>query len=329
MLLSRQHSQPRRQPTIFRTCRQFFQRPVENEPFHYAGELRIDPGLKWTDIDRSSVPILADILDRATHPDLLQRFSSAPEMLRALNQNLAVPVEKPSDATVSQVDSDSDTHFHRTDDQELQELSEQRVDWLKSLLQSYPGSRWGNQETRGLDTRFAADTYVATPLEQSLLDDIRNRRVRLVVLCGNAGDGKTALLQHLAQNLGLGRHSSSERILDGRVNNGPKVRMNLDGSAAWKGRSADQILDDFLAPFQNGPPSQDVVHLLAVNDGRLLEWIESVEERSGESPLTSELYSLLQQDSPSTESHIRFISLNQRSLVGGILPDATDITTDH
>src|SRR5262249_13607274 len=152
-------------------------------------------------------------------------------------------------------------------------------------LQSYPGSpRWGNRETRGLDTPFAAETYVPTALEESLLEDIRQNRVRLVILCGNAGDGKTALLQHLAQELGLGRlnrlHSSS-RILEGGVPNGPRIRMNLDGSAAWNGKSADEILDTFLAPFQDGPPGQNIVHLLAVNDGRLLEWIEGVEERVG------------------------------------------------
>ena len=46
------------------------------------------------------------------------------------------------------------------------------------------------------------------------------------------------------------------------------VRINFDGSAAWKGRSADELLDEFLGPFQNGPPSADVIHLLAINDGR-------------------------------------------------------------
>ena len=65
--------------------------------------------------------------------------------------------------------------------------------------------------------------------------------------------------------------------------------MNLDGSASWKGRSADQLLDDFLAPFQAGPPDGRRVHLLAVNDGRLLEWIEHIEERRSETPLTKDL----------------------------------------
>lgn len=159
--------------------------------------------------------------------------------------------------------------------------------------------------------------------------DILQRRVRLVVLCGNAGDGKTALLQHLAAQLGLGRHSSSERVLEGRMDDGLVVRMNLDGSAAWRGRSADELLDEFLEPFQEGAPVQDIVHLLAINDGRLLEWIAGVGSRrqGSETPLTNELYDLLEGEGNVQESYIRFIDLNQRSLVGGVTPDRTGIET--
>jgi hypothetical protein len=195
-------------------------------------------------------------------------------------------------------------------------LREERVDWLLSLLQSYPGSVTGNQETRGLDTAFAAETYVPTSLYESLYEDIVQRRVRLVILCGNAGDGKTALLQYLADRLGLGRHSSSERILQGSTTGDLVVRMNLDGSASWQGRSADELLDEFLQPFQDGPPSDDIVHLLAINDGRLLEWIER-----SDTPLTNELYDLLEDKNAEQQSHIRFINLNERSLVGGITPE--------
>ena len=171
---------------------------------------------------------------------------------------------------------------------------EQRVEWLRWLLQSYPGSRWGNRETRGLDSDFAEQTYVETPLEAALYEDVRARRTRLVVLCGNAGDGKTALLQHLAGRFGLERRASSERVLEGETDDGLRVRMNLDGSASWLGRSADDLLDEFLAPFREGPPSGDIAHLLAINDGRLLEWIERVERRDGETPLTEALYEALQ-----------------------------------
>ena len=200
------------------------------------------------------------------------------------------------------------------------------MDWLQSLLQSYPGSRWGNSETRGLDTPFAGQTYVETHLEEALYGDILRRKIRLVILCGNAGDGKTALLQHLADRLGFGIHNSSERILETRMNDGLMVRMNLDGSASWQGRSADELLDEFLEPFQKGVPAEDIVHLLAINDGRLLEWIDRVESES-ETPLAQDLYDLLNGEESAPESHIRFISLNQRSLVGSVMPSESDIKT--
>ncbi len=202
--------------------------------------------------------------------------------------------------------------------------SENEVDWLQSLLQSYPGSRWGNSETRGLDTDFAARTYVKTRIEEALYGDIVCRKIRLVILCGNAGDGKTALLQHLAGCLGFGVHDSKERILEHPMEDDLIVRMNLDGSASWQGRSADELLDEFLEPFQKGPPDEDIVHLLAINDGRLLEWIERVES---ETPLTRALRDLLNGEESAPESHIRFISLNQRSLVGSVVPSESNIET--
>ena len=67
---------------------------------------------------------------------------------------------------------------------------------------------------------------------------------------------------------------------------------------------------------------------MAINDGRLLEWIGGVEGRGrGETSLSAELYRLVQQEAPSQESHIRFVSLNQRSLVGGIDANQSRIDT--
>ena len=42
---------------------------------------------------------------------------------------------------------------------------------------------------------------------------------------------------------------------------------------------------NFLEPFQEGEPDEDIVHLLAINDGRLLEWVE----RANDTPLTNDL----------------------------------------
>jgi serine/threonine protein kinase len=312
---------------IYALAASFFHVIFEKEPFQYSGIQAKERGLNWEGLDSWDYPLLRAFMDRATHRDPEQRFGSTADAKAALETPVAgQPVTRKEDLKEAESSTTSDLGFEEV---LVEELREERVEWLLSLLQSYPGSRWGNSETRGLDTDFAAQTYVETNLEETLLRDVRERRVRLVVLCGNAGDGKTALLQHLANRLGLGKHSSSERILQGRLEDGLMVRMNLDGSAAWQGRSADELLNEFLEPFQDGAPSGDIVHLLAINDGRLLEWIEGVEARRGgnETELTTELYDLLEERAVIKESHIRFISLNQRSLVGGITPDRKRIET--
>src|SRR5262249_7221309 len=148
-----------------------------------------------------------------------------------------------------------------------------------SVLQVYPGGAYGNVETRGLDSTFAVDTYVETTLEDSLFDDILARRVRLTILCGNAGDGKTALLQHLAKRFGVPEFTSAQRIWEATTPDGLSLKANLDGAAAFRAKSANELLDEFFSPFMQGSPAEDVAHLLAINDGRLLEWIDGCQNQ--------------------------------------------------
>ena len=283
---------------IYALAASFFHVLFDREPFMYDGSAAKRKGLNWEGIDRGGYPVLADFLDRATDPDPDRRFDSATDAITALEPRTSNGSSAPGSVSTR----DAQPEFGRNE-----------VKWLRFLLQSYPGSPSGNSETRGLDTDFASGTYVTTDLEKELLEDIGNRKASLVVLCGNAGDGKTALLQSLAEKLGLGRKESSERILEGKTKDGLVVRMNLDGSAAWKEKSADEILDEFLEPFLQGPPDEDIVHLLAINDGRLLEWIGS----AGGSNLAESLGDLLA-GKTGGEPHIRFVDLNQRPLVGAV-----------
>ena len=293
---------------IYALAASFFHVMFDREPFMYNGTVDKRRGLNWEGIDRDGYPVLADFMDRATHPNPDRRFSSSAEAVTSLEPQPAKGSSVPDSV------SEPGTLSVPALTPEVQpELGRNEVEWLRYLLQSYPGSMSGNSETRGLDTDFASDTYVATALEKELLEDIRNRKAKLVVLCGNAGDGKTALLQSLAEKLDLGRQESSERILEGKTKDGMVVRMNLDGSAAWKEKSADEILNEFLEPFLQGPPDKNIVHLLAINDGRLLEWIGS----AGESSLADSLDDLLAGETD-RESHIRFVDLNQRPLVGAV-----------
>jgi serine/threonine protein kinase len=308
---------------IYALAASFFHVLFDREPFQYGGVYAKERGLNWEGLDCDSSPTVAAFLSRATSPDSAERFASVTDARAFLDVSIAA--RTPGGPPVLPLPTETETGQVTSIPPQESALSEQRVDWLLSVLKSYPGSpRWGNQETRGLDTRFAADTYVETRLEQTLYDDIIERKVRLVILCGNAGDGKTALLQHLAARLGFGQHRSSERILEGKMADGLLVRMNLDGSAAWQGRSADELLGGFLSPFQQGPPQEDIIHVLAINDGRLLEWIDN----SPETPLSEQLYHAVQEESEASASYIRFINLNQRSLVGNLCIDQKRVDTE-
>ncbi len=309
---------------IYALAATFFHVTYDREPFRYDGSYDKHRGLNWEGLAHGDDKLLDIFLQRATDPDPTRRFSSVDDVNAFLRDTApaasAAPTPHPAGAqgaVTAQIVP-------------AVKIGERHVEWLGNVLRSYPGSPTGNQETRGLDSPFAASTYVETTLEQTLISDMKSRKSRLVVLCGNAGDGKTSLLQHIAQRLGLGKHTSADRILKGKLPDGLVIKMNLDGSAAWKGKSADDLLDEFLGPFQNGFPSQDVAHLLAVNDGRLLEWTEGYEGRhSGQStPLTEALFRLLQPDAADRVGHIRFVNLNQRTLVGDVSADSLRITTD-
>lgn len=187
--------------------------------------------------------------------------------------------------------------------------------WLRSLLTAYPGSRHGNSETRGLDSEFALNTYVRTRLDDALFEEIESDRINLIILCGNAGDGKTAFLQSLAQRLGVTQIHSANRVWNQTLRNGRTLKVNLDGSAAWQGRSANELLDDILSPFHHEHFTHDRIHVLAINSGKLLEWIELQPE---DTYLTTQLRKVLLGDVVDLDPRFRLIDLNNRSLVGGV-----------
>ena len=309
----------------------FFQILFDREPFPRDGGATRKGELDWNQEERKLYPALARFLDRAVDAESEDSFPSAGAALEALRAAVSAGSSTPAVVTEgphSLAGTDGGVPVPRGPRETAalpNERQQNEVPWLRQLLESYPGSRRGNRETRGLDTEFARKTYVETDLEVELRTRIRKREVSLVILCGNAGDGKTALLQHLADELGIGRHKSSRRIVDQLLDDGTRIRMNLDGSAAYEGRSANQLLNEFLEPFKDGDRGGDGVHLLAVNDGRLLEWIHSKPTRT---PLKKALLRLL--DDPGTlddHPHIAFHHLNRRTRVGEVSPTDGKVTT--
>lgn len=298
---------------LFALAATVFHLVTERQPFLHDGVRAVEKGLGWTADDRARYPRVAAFCDRATASAAAERLGDG-IAAAAYVQTLIEGGRKPEEGLAGPALP--------------LPLRENEVPWLGQVLQAYPGGRYGNVETRGLDSDFAGETYVETGLDAALLRDIRAGAVKLVILCGNAGDGKTALLQHLAESLGLGRPSSSQRIWEETLPDGTRVKANLDGAAAWQGRSADDLMDEILAPFHNGSPVQRIVHLVAVNDGRLLEWIEGYEARHGASRLTGQLADALGERNDVLDRHIRLIELNLRSLVGGLSSDGERIQAE-
>lgn len=301
---------------IYALATTFFHVLYDREPYRFGAEFDKSRGLNWDGIDGVDLPLVRQFLQKATHSDPQQRFRNGMEAKAYL-----VKLSRPDNGI------EYKQAVAPVDDQTVQ-LTPNVVPRLLDILLSYPGSLKGNRETRGLDTDFAVETYVETALDQTLYYEIMGRKVSLVILFGNAGDGKTAFLQHLAMKLGLPRQNSSERLWDHTLSNGIRIRANLDGSAAYLGRSATELLNEFFEPFHECNPPENIVHLIAINSGPLLKWIEDYECESGETCLTEQFIAVLDGDISQLDSRFRLLDLNNRSLVGGINAEANFISTD-
>ena len=184
----------------------FFYALTKRDPFMYDGVYHEERGLACRPEKKESFPKLSEFLDLAVAGE----FATAMEASELLHR-LRAPQ---ADAAVSEA---------LADEASSEVLRPQEVGRLKDILMTYPGSpRWGNVETRGLDSDFARDTYVETELDRRLYEAVSTGSVGLVVLCGNAGDGKTSILQHLAKSLGIAGATSAKQSGEshalGRVN---------------------------------------------------------------------------------------------------------------
>lgn len=286
---------------IFSLAASMFHVLFDREPFVFGAERTKNRGCNWQNIEADGLEKVTAFIRRATSNILGERFENAQTARAFLERDLAEGIQAKDDI--------SEAVF-----------TAQVAPRLTELLTAYPGSRNGNNETRGLDSEFATATYVETRLDSSLRAEIESGRVALAILFGNAGDGKTAFLQHLLLELGLPEAHSSKRILERRLNDGRLLHVNLDGSAAWQGKPANELLDKFFRPFQDVSNSEGPRHprILAINSGKLLEWLET----QADTPLTEQLFEALFSDQDDGEKalapHIRLIDLNRRSLVGGV-----------
>jgi hypothetical protein len=172
-----------------------------------------------------------------------------------------------------------------------------------------PGGRW----TRGKPGPF----YVPTLLDKRLLPRLIQGPPTLVVLSGNAGDGKTAFLTELITKAGHSYDPGTQNEYDLLLGGTTAYRVVLDGSEDADDRTNDDLLNDALTPFAGSNPIDEPPRgtIIAINKGRLLNYLERNVGRYGFLwRLISSAF--LGESLTDAESRYILIDLNERSFIG-------------
>lgn len=228
-------------------------------------------------------PELADIMVKAIAPKRADRFASAAELLKAL---AAVPAARRPPQPTTPVPSawiatnGGGNSMATGNGSEVGTPIEPNTNpYVRHLLTVYSQSKRSNAGTRGLDA-ISEQTYVETALDRDLLPSVFSGEFSLVIISGNAGDGKTAFLQKLE------RAARDEQAVVTPLPNGARFELhgrtflsNYDGSQDEGDQKNEDVLRTFFAPFQGKDPAAwtatKETRLIAINEGRLVDFLEA------------------------------------------------------
>jgi serine/threonine protein kinase len=187
--------------------------------------------------------------------------------------------------------------------------------FVSHLLTLYSQSHRSNAGTRGMDA-LGFSAYVETALDRELLPAVLSGEFRLVLISGNAGDGKTAFLQRLEKEVEIRGGSANRGLPNGSelALEGKRYLINYDGSQDEGNKDNNQVLLDFLSPFKGSDASSwkpKETRLIAINEGRLVDFLATHEHEF------SELTALVRRafSTGETESGVAVVNLNLRSVV--------------
>jgi len=252
-------------------------------------------------------PELVATVLKAIAPKRADRFASAAEFHTALTglAQIRRPILVPQDTSTSVTESGFDVNG---------EAKENTNPFVNYLLTLYSQSK-NNSGTRGLDD-LGRKIYVDTALDRELAAAVLGGELGLVVITGNAGDGKTAFLKKLE---GLAEEKGA--TFDAPVPNGCRFSLdgrrfvsNYDGSQDEDDQRNDDVLRAFFAPFAGNDRSswpQDEVRLIAINEGKLVDFLTA--EGARFQALAEVVERGLASGSP--EHRMAVVNLNLRSVV--------------
>ena len=213
----------------------------------------------------------ADFLLKAVQSSRADRFSTAREMrdaLETLDLLHAPAAQKPTLRG---------NYPGLTLSQEERERANYNP-YVTRLLSLYSQASHTNAGTRGLD-EIARLTYIRTRMDHVLAPAILDGQFRLVIITGNAGDGKTAFLEQL-ETLFSERGTDVVRLASDNgaewTYGGVHFYSNYDGSQDEGDTGNDEVLAEFLQPFTGNSLAglgSSEARLIAINEGRLRDFL--------------------------------------------------------
>lgn len=253
-------------------------------------------------------PELVNVVLKVISPRRADRFQTAQELKDALAEvrharriqsvNLSAIVQASSSgaAWVAQAEPNSNA-------------------FVSHLLTLYSQSRRSNAGTRGMDA-LGFSAYVDTALDRQLLPAVLEGEFRLVLISGNAGDGKTAFLQRLEKEVQARGGDVDRSLPNGSALQleGRRYLINYDGSQDEGNKDNNLVLREFLAPFKGTEASSwqpEETRLVAINEGRLVDFLSTHErEFSALTALVRRAFT-----TGEAQSGVAVVNLNLRSVV--------------
>jgi len=250
---------------------------------------------------------LVQVLVKMIAPERKDRFASAAEFLKALGEVKRYRSVLTTDEITVAPKAVSKLGF--------EPVTPNTNPFVTHLLTLYSQSQVSNAGTRGLD-EIGKATYVPTFLDEKLKPALLKGEFRLVIISGNAGDGKTAFIQQFeafAESKGAQiQHGANGAVFQLK---GHTFQSNYDGSQDEGDERNDDVLRKFFGPFAGDDPGgwpTNQTRIIAINEGRLVDFFLEHEE---EFPLLSrQIQEGLAGKEP--QEGIAVINLNLRSVVG-------------
>lgn len=154
------------------------------------------------------------------------------------------------------------------------------VSYINSL---YSQSKSGNSGTRAgeLISEFDNLTYTPSRLDKKLLPDIIDGKFKLLIITGNAGDGKTAFIKQIEYDNAIKQLEHFDNKNGARFSiNGVPYESNYDGSQDEDEIANNEVLEDFFQPFENLENYNHAIEgrIIAINEGRLVEFLKTSEK---------------------------------------------------